>query len=392
MIVKNVPSIHFLNLRGVLILLSIEKISNIENLRGLEISWNKTLKTANSNTLFLSFEWIYHWWKSFGRDKELLILIVKDNNDVIGIAPMMIEEYKIGKLTFKQISFIQNAHCYHLDFIITKKADEVIEVIFQYLKKEVKNWRRIYLNRIPISSNNITIIRDTCKKEYLFKEQYGGVAPYIPANGKWEEYYTKRKRKFRKELRRDWRLLSKQGKVEFKTYKKGSNMNLAIENLLEISKTTWKAKEGTAISSTPELTQFYTGIIKTAFEKGELVLVVMYFNDKPSGFLLCVIYNGILYELKMGYDPQVSTNSIGYFVENYLLEYSFNELQVKRVDLLGCEFTHFKRRYTDVGQEFTTFIIYKRVFLNYVYIILRSQLKKSNLFNKTRDFVKNIKK
>jgi hypothetical protein len=118
----------------------------------------------------------------------------------------------------------------------------------------------------------------------------------------------------------------------------------------------------------------------------------MYINNKPNAFLLCVNYDNVLYELKMGYNSDISKYSVGYFVANNLVKYGFDSLKIKKIDLLGGEFTQWKRRYTDVGQEFTTFIIYKKVFLNYVYIILRSQLKKSNLFNKARYFIKNINK
>ena len=368
-------------------MLKIERISDTEKLKSIEVLWNQVLQESKSNTLFLSYEWICNWWKSFGKDKELLILVVRDSDEVIGIAPLMIEKYKVGKITFKQISFIQNAHCYHLDFIITKKTEEVIEIILQYLKMEIKNWRRIYLNRIPTSSCNIENVRSLCRNKFLFKEQYGGIAPYIPVNGKWEEYYVKRKRKFRAELRRDWKRLNGLGKIEFKIYKKASiNIDNVFNEILAIAKTTWKEKEGSAISSTPELTQFYSSITKIAYKKDRLVLVIMYINNKPNAFLLCVNYDNVLYELKMGYNPDISKYSVGYFVANNLVKYGFDRLKIKKIDLLGGEFTQWKRRYTDKGQEFLTIFMYRKTLVNYIYFVLRNQIKKSKLFDKLRNY------
>lgn len=373
-------------------MLTIERISRIEELGNIEAQWNKVLHMSSSNTLFLSHEWIYNWWKSFGKDKELLILLVRDGEEVIGIAPLMIEEYKIGKLTFNQIAFIQNAHCYHLDFIINRLFSEVIDLIFQYLKKEIKDWRRIYLNRIPISAKNTETIRSSCTKFFVYKEQHGGIAPYIPVKGTWDEYYVARKRKFRAELRRDWKRLSAKGKIEFKMYKKDSgNIDLAFEELLAIARTTWKEKEGSAISSTPELTQFYYSITQEAYKNDQLALVIMYINNKPNAFLLCVNYNNVLYELKMSYNPDISQYSVGYFVANNLVKYGFDSLKINKIDLLGGEFTQWKRRYTDVGQEFTTFFVYKKTFLNCIYIFIRSKLKKRDLFNKFSNYFQNVK-
>ncbi len=367
-------------------LLKIERISDIEKIKDFGAIWNQVLQASKSNTLFLSYEWIYNWWKSFGKDKELLVLVVRESEEVIGIAPLMIEKYKVGRLTFKQISFIQNAHCYHLDFIITRRAHDVIELILEYLKSEVKNWRRIYFNRLPALSNNIKAIRNSCRKSYLLKEQYGGIAPYITVNETWDDYYTKRKKKFRGQ-ERDWKkLFNKEGNAEFKIYNNDPDIDSVIKMVFEIDKTTWKEKEGSAVCSTPELRQFYSGIIIMASENGQLVLVILYLNAKPAGFLLCINYYGTLYELKMGFDPNVSKYSLGYLIENHLLEHIFNEPQVKKCDLLGGEFTHWKKRYTDVGREFVTIFVYRKTLINYVYFILRNQIKKSNFFNRLKNY------
>jgi CelD/BcsL family acetyltransferase involved in cellulose biosynthesis len=366
-------------------LLSVERISRVEGLKDIETQWDEVLQASKSNTLFLSYGWIYNWWKSFSKDKELLILVVKESDEIIGIAPLMIEKYKVGRLTFKQISFIHNAHCYHLDFIITRRTHDVIELILKYLKNEVKNWKRIYLNRIPVSSNNIKAIRNSCWKSYLLKDQYGGIAPYITVNETWEDYYTKRKRKFRGQ-ERDWKkLFNKEGLAEFKIYNNDPSIDSVIKTVFEIDKTTWKEKEGSAVCSTPELRQFYSEIIRIASENRQLVLVILYLNVKPAGFLLCINYYGTLYELKMGFDPKISKYSLGYLIENHLLEHIFNESKVEKCDLLGGEFTHWKKRYTDVGREFVTIFMYRKTLINYVHFILRNQIKKSNFLNRLKN-------
>lgn len=127
-----------------------------------------------------------------------------------------------------------------------------------------------------------------------------------------------------------------------------------------------------------------------ASENGQLVLVILYLNVKPAGFLLCINYYGTLYELKMGFDPKVSKYSLGYLIENHLLEHIFNESQVKKCDLLGGEFTHWKKRYTDVGREFVTIFVYRKTLINYIYFILRNQIKKSNLFNRLKNSLRSI--
>lgn len=115
----------------------IKEISTQQGFNNLRSVWNALLQQSGSNTIFATFEWLYTWWEHFGQDKKLFILLAQEGEDVIGIAPLMIEEKKILRyVPIKVISFIGTGISDYADFIIVKEREKVITLFFEYLLKK----------------------------------------------------------------------------------------------------------------------------------------------------------------------------------------------------------------------------------------------------------------
>ena len=44
-------------------MLTIVPVENPEGFRGLQEEWNELLESSTSNCLFLTWEWLYTWWR-----------------------------------------------------------------------------------------------------------------------------------------------------------------------------------------------------------------------------------------------------------------------------------------------------------------------------------------
>ena len=76
--------------------LAIEEVNNIEEFQALKEQWNLLLEQCSDNNIFLAWEWLFTWWQYFGNDKKLRILLIKEGNNIIGIAPFMLTTYREG--------------------------------------------------------------------------------------------------------------------------------------------------------------------------------------------------------------------------------------------------------------------------------------------------------
>ena len=89
----------------------IKVIRDIAQLSDYRDAWNKLLVHSSNNHVFLTYEWLRTWWDVYGADKELLVLVVEDENGLLGIAPLYLETKKVmGVISLKQLFFVGNRH------------------------------------------------------------------------------------------------------------------------------------------------------------------------------------------------------------------------------------------------------------------------------------------
>ena len=75
-------------------MLEIEIIEDFDRFLELEPVWNKTLTKSDIDIPFLTFEWFECWWRWYENDNALFIILVKEGEEILGIAPLMIKRIK----------------------------------------------------------------------------------------------------------------------------------------------------------------------------------------------------------------------------------------------------------------------------------------------------------
>ena len=164
-------------------MLSIVKISDQNEFANLKKDWDALLKKSKSDTVFLTWEWMYTWWECFKENKQLFILAVYgENEEMVGIAPLCMDKKKIGGIpVLNYIKFLGTMPISsdHLDFIIYQGRErEVLGTIVNYLFKE-NIWDLCLLSNIPASSLTGKLLKEIMGNR---PSQYeiSQVCPYIP--------------------------------------------------------------------------------------------------------------------------------------------------------------------------------------------------------------------
>ena len=69
-------------------MLFIEEIRDTVKLKSLANKWNNILSQSESDSIFLTWEWVFNWWQVYGSGKQLRVLVVRDQHeDIVAIAP-----------------------------------------------------------------------------------------------------------------------------------------------------------------------------------------------------------------------------------------------------------------------------------------------------------------
>lgn len=351
-------------------MLQTQVIDNEKAFSELEKEWDHLLSKSDQNHFYLTHEFMFTWWKHLSSKASLRIVLVRDNGELIAIAPFMLTRGGFLKFPARKIEFIGSGWGYG-GIILHRKKRECIEKIFSTLE-DIKNWDIALfsqmLNDPEISHDELPL---AFPKGRCAHNSFQIRIPCIPLDSTWEEYLSERGQSFRRNIKNKEKKLNQFGKAEFLriTNFNGSDVTFSktMGWLKTIADRSWKSKAGTAISSNKDVFGFYTELTEKMNEKGSMDLSVLFIDGKPIAYIYGALYDRVFYEIDIAYDEQYSKASPGVLLRNYILQELFKE-DLKNFDFVA--YYEYKNELTSHYTDHRMHFIYRKrpypLFLRYL--------------------------
>ena len=213
---------------------AVEIIKKLDDFLALESIWNDLLAQSPTNTYFMRWEWLSNWWDIYSQlDDELNVIIIKDNNTIVCIAPFYTRKRYIAKYYPSKLLMFLGTQ-YHgegdvcsdfMDLIYIKDHDNeqiLADIIFGQINNQ-KVCDEIYLSKIDMSSITMqALIERTDNHGFLKIIRERHVSPYIELPGTWDDYMNGISASMRYKIRREQRKLENNYSVNFR---KSENIN-----------------------------------------------------------------------------------------------------------------------------------------------------------------------
>src|SRR5437016_4692981 len=90
-------------------------VTDRDSLAGLRDEWNDLAERCPTSTVYQTWEWNEAWWRAFGRGKRLFVLLARDRNKLLGIAPFYISRHLNTPL--RRLAFLGTGVTDYLDFL-----------------------------------------------------------------------------------------------------------------------------------------------------------------------------------------------------------------------------------------------------------------------------------
>src|SRR5208337_586075 len=120
----------------------IVEVNRYTDFLALEKTWQDMLHRCHNSAIFSTWEWLTAWWKHFGNDKRLVLLLAEENDKIVGIAPLMYSIHKMFGLRMGKIEFIGTPDSDYADFILAEKSEECIKLFIEYVNNLTEKWKR----------------------------------------------------------------------------------------------------------------------------------------------------------------------------------------------------------------------------------------------------------
>ena len=356
----------------------IRVFTELEELESLSSLWDGLLqKCGDEKSIYLTHEWITTWWRHFGKDKQLNILLAEKDHQAVGIVPLMKTEYKIGFLRLHALETIGPVNCNLVWLVLPESREEVMNEFLSYLEEELAKSKLVLrLTLVPDDSKLLNLLKRheyQIAKKLAVRESFKTLAPYIALPLSWEELYCSLSHNRRWVLRKKLSILEKEHSVEFQEYT-ADNLFDRLNEFIELHQRRWQSVSVKGVFSNPRMKEFYKDIAIRFHEKNWLHFSFLNIDGAMASGEFGYIYNGKLYGATAGRDTKYSRYSIGH------LHYMFMTKDAIRRGLRELDFLKgaepYKFYWTKTARKYMNIlIINKGIFpglrLRLVHIFLR---------------------
>jgi CelD/BcsL family acetyltransferase involved in cellulose biosynthesis len=246
-------------------------------------------------------EWLKVWWEEFRSDAKINILSVRNQEAVIGLAPLQVKG--------DSASFIGGTNvCDYLDFIVTAGKEGVFfDVLLDHLGQQGIKYLELGLLR-PDSTvlSNLVKVAENRGCEVSTSSEDITLELELPAT--WEDYLGMLNGKQRHEVKRKLRRLYEAGDINFRVVEDTKEIAEPMATFFELFKMSSNEK---AAFMTDQMISFFQALASAMATSKILKLYILELNGAPVAVSMCFDFNATLHLYNSGYDPRFRALSVG---------------------------------------------------------------------------------
>jgi len=296
----------------------ITEIDSCSDLFALKDRWNDVLRRCD-HSVFSTWEWHLTWWKYFGKERGLRVLIAQEKDEILGIAPLMLSEYSflhVGKL--RKIEFAGSQSSDYNNFILPN--EKCAKLFLNHLLK-FSDWDLLELRDINEESTSANALQAICSSHTLkLKLNVSSLCPYVNLPTSLEVFVNRLGRNMRRNLRKRMRKLQVEHKVEVKSQRDFGSIRESMQLFFKLHQKRWRLKEKPGAFVDEAFRDFHVNLARIFDEKGWLALYFLTADDMPVAALYSFDYNLKKYGYLTGFDPDFGNYGVGNLLKMYAIE------------------------------------------------------------------------
>lgn len=315
--------------------LTLDEVTSLSKWEGMREEWTALQRSCDEDDLFLTFEWLHSWWRSYGEGRRLRLIVAREGGELVGVAPLMVSG--IGKLVKLRITeFLGTGPSDHLGALVKEGRADIAKGIWEYAR-DSSGWDVIDLKDMREGGSTASAVNDAFREA----EREETVDPYIPLGGTYESYMQDLSKSFRHNVERSLRRLHEEHSARVELISSPERLDEGFEILLGLNALRWQGR-GTSTLESPLMRDFLRQALGRLAPKGHVAIHVMYARGSPISITLGFYYRTRYLYYLSGFNPEYHSYGPGRSLLAMIIEDSFGR-GLSEVDLLrGTEDYKFK--------------------------------------------------
>lgn len=286
------------------------EINDIHELAAHRLAAHALLDETPHASFLHSIDWLEAYWRHYGANQRLRVLIVRAAGKTIGVAPFVVRTRPSKLGAVRALTYpLDNWGCWFGPLGGNRAA--TLRLAFRHLDNTPRDWDVVELpgadHHGEDRGRTLSAMRGVGWRPVAVAE-----APVssIDLAGGYDAYLASRTKRFRHELRRARRRLAEQGRLEFVRYRPaalrdgGGDPQWTVYDACEqVAANSWQARStsGNTLSH-PACRRFLRDAHEAATRQGAADMALLKLDGRPIAFAYNYHREGRLIALRMGYD------------------------------------------------------------------------------------------
>jgi CelD/BcsL family acetyltransferase involved in cellulose biosynthesis len=312
-------------------------VTDEDGLRGLAEPWTRLEPTIPGLTVFQTHRYQAAWVRSFGLNRQIMIVCVLDDDQMIGIAPFQVMRVRVHGKVYRQLSFLGAP--WEVDrprFLFGRDVADCAEATAQALLARREQWDAIWFHEQDATDPALEAFCTTLARHGLLHGRApSSHCPYLSLQGTWPQFLASKSQKFRKNLRVARSRLQATGAVRYQSHSGDARqLQELFAEYEELEGRSWKAQDAVGVSQSVEHLRFYRHLIDHFGPTRQFVLRSLHIGDRLVAATFGLVHERTFYSLHIAHDANFSRCSPGTLLESLELEECFGS-ELDEYDFLG---------------------------------------------------------
>ncbi|RCS40707.1 GNAT family N-acetyltransferase [Bremerella cremea] len=312
-------------------MLRVLEINEPEDLSHVRGNWQRLWEATKDATFFQTLEWLLIYWKHFREDKKLRVLLVLEDERLVGVVPLVVvnEPTRLGKV--RVLTYPLSDWGSHFSVLAAEPRQTLYRAL-RHLQETPRDWDMLDFRWLDEEDLEHHLTAGAMQDAgYTAHEGIWDETTLIDFEGNWDDYLRSRSPKLRSDIRRNLRRYEKTQRINFERYRPlgkqagddDPRWDLFHE-AMNIAELSWQGHSttGTTISHRT-IRSYIKDCHIAAAELGMLDLAILYFEHQPAGFCYNYVANGRVFGLRRGDAPEGRAHGLGTVLTAMLIRDSF---------------------------------------------------------------------
>ena len=318
-------------------MLQVTEVTTTNAFCSLRDQWNRCLASSGQNTIFLTWEWLFTWWETYGKSDQLRILICSDETGhIVGIAPFYTTSERVFGFPLRTLRLLgSNEACSeYLDiFACPDRTRDVVDAFAIHMKPRMPQLDVLHLLDVPdqaLLDSFLAQLQDGARWHRQEWPQTTNLFLTLPATQvAYDEASDCQKRKA---TLRKIRKLTREHGLSCRTVEGGSMLEAAFDNFVGLHQKLWNDRGLPGMFKRQDFRRFHRVAAQRFSDSGWLRLCFLSSNAMDLAALYGFQYGHKFYYYQSGFDPEWRTYGVGKAllyqtivdaIRNHLTEYDF---------------------------------------------------------------------